>query len=85
MREIQYGVGMEYSYDRKFFARVGYSHENKWKGNRRYVTFGLGFKLSIFSLDAAYVLATAATNPLDQTLRFTAAFDLAGIKDLVKR
>ena len=85
MREIQYGVGVEYSYDRKFFARVGYSHENKWKGNRRYVTFGLGFKLSIFSMDAAYVLATAPTNPLDQTLRFTVAFDLAGIKDLVQK
>ncbi|MCM1034080.1 MAG: type IX secretion system outer membrane channel protein PorV [Paludibacter sp.] len=85
MQEIQFGVGLEYSYNRQFFARVGYSHENKWKGNRRYCTVGAGFKLSIFSLDAAYVIATNATNPLDQTLRFTLAFDLAGIKDLVKK
>lgn len=85
MQEIQFGVGLEYSYNRQFFARVGYSHENKWKGNRRYCTVGAGFKLSIFSLDAAYVIATNATNPLDQTLRFTLAFDLAGIKDLVRR
>lgn len=84
LQEIQFGVGVEYSYNRQFFARVGYSHENKWKGNRRYVTVGAGFKLSIFSLDAAYVIATSATNPLDQTLRFTLGFDLAGIKDLVK-
>lgn len=83
MQEFQYGIGLEYSYDRKFFGRVGYSHENKWKGNRRYVTLGAGFNLSIFSLDVAYVIATAATNPLDQTLRFTVGFDLAGIKDLV--
>lgn len=82
-REVQFGLGLEYSYDKKFFARVGYSHENQWKGNRRYVTFGAGFHLSIFSLDAAYVLATNPTNPLDQTLRFTLGFDLAGIKDLV--
>lgn len=82
-RELQFGLGLEYSYNRQFFGRVGYSHEDRWKGNRRYVTVGAGFHLSIFSLDVAYVIATAATNPLDQTLRFTAGFDLAGIKDLV--
>ncbi len=82
-QEIQFGVGLEYSYNRQFFGRVGYSHENQWKGNRRYVTLGAGFNLSIFSLDVAYVIATAPTNPLDQTLRFTVGFDLAGIKDLV--
>lgn len=85
MQEWQFGVGLEYSYNRQFFARFGYSHENKWKGNRRYCTVGAGFKLSIFSLDAAYVIATSPTNPLDQTLRFTLAFDLAGIKDLVDK
>ncbi|MBQ7209800.1 MAG: type IX secretion system outer membrane channel protein PorV [Paludibacteraceae bacterium] len=84
MQEIQFGIGLEYSYDRKFFGRVGYSYENKMKGNRKYFTFGAGFKLSIFALDVAYTLA-ASTNPLDQTLRFTLGFDLAGIKDLVKR
>ena len=83
MRELQYGVGLEYSYDRKFFGRVGYSHENKWKGNRRYVTIAAGFHLSIVTLDVSYVIATAATNPLDNTLRFSLGFDLAGIKDLV--
>ncbi len=83
-QELQIGVGLEYSYNRQFFARVGYSHENQWKGNRRYVTVGAGFNLSIFSLDVAYVIATAPTNPLDQTLRFTMGFDLGGIKDLVR-
>ena len=81
--EMLWGVGLEYSYDRKFFGRVGYSHEAKYKGNRRYVTFGAGFKLSIVRLDVSYCLATASTNPLDQTMRFTLGFDLYGIKDLV--
>ncbi|MBQ8099890.1 MAG: type IX secretion system outer membrane channel protein PorV [Paludibacteraceae bacterium] len=84
LQEIQFGVGVEYSYNRQFFARVGYSHENMFKGNRRYVTFGAGFKLSIFSLDAGYVLATSASNPLNNTFRVTLGFDLAGIKDLIK-
>ncbi len=82
-QEIQYGIGLEYSYNRQFFGRVGYAHENKYKGNRRYVTVGAGFNLSIFSLDVAYVIATSAANPLDQTLRFTMGFDLGGIRDLV--
>ena len=82
-QEVQWGVGLEYSYNRQFFGRVGYSHENYWKGNRRYVTLGAGFHLSIFSLDFAYCIATAPSNPLDQTMRFTLGFDLAGIKDLI--
>jgi hypothetical protein len=82
-QEVQWGVGLEYSYNRQFFGRVGYSHENYWKGNRRYVTVGAGFHLSIFSLDFAYCIATAPSNPLDGTMRFTLGFDLAGIKDLV--
>ena len=82
-QEVQWGVGLEYSYNRQFFGRIGYSHENYWKGNRRYVTLGAGFHLSIFSLDFAYCIATAPSNPLDQTMRFTLGFDLAGIKDLV--
>jgi hypothetical protein len=83
LQEIQWSMGLEYSYNKQFFGRVGYSHENFWKGNRRYVTLGAGFKLSIFSLDFAYCIATAPSNPLDATMRFTLGFDLAGIKDLV--
>ena len=81
--EVRWGAGIEYSYDKKFFARAGYSYENYYKGNRNYVTFGAGFHLSIVSLDVAYCVGLAASNPLDQTMRFTLGFDLAGIKDLV--
>ena len=82
-KEVSWGVGLEYTYNRQFFARVGYRYENYYKGNRNYVTFGAGFHLSIVTLDVSYCLATAASNPLDQTMRFTLGFDLAGIKDLV--
>ena len=82
-QEVQWGVGFEYSYNRQFFGRLGYSHEDFLKGNRRYLTVGAGFHLSIFSLDFAYCIATAASNPLNGTMRFTLGFDLAGIKDMV--
>ena len=81
--EVRWGAGLEYSYNKQFFARFGYSYENYYKGNRNYLTVGAGFHLSIFSLDAAYCIGLAASNPLDQTMRFTVGFDLAGIKDLV--
>lgn len=81
--EVRWGAGIEYSYNKQFFARVGYSYENYYKGNRNYLTFGAGFHLSIVSLDVSYCVGLAASNPLDQTMRFTLGFDLAGIKDLV--
>lgn len=82
-KEVGWGVGAEYSYNHQFFARLGYSHEDYSKGNRRMVQVGAGFHLSIFMLDFSYCIATAPTNPLDQTMRFSLAFDIAGIKDLV--
>ena len=82
-QEVRWGAGIEYSYNKQFFARVGYSYENFYKGNRNYVTFGAGFHLSIVALDVSYCVGLAASNPLDQTMRFTLGFDLAGIKDLV--
>ncbi len=81
--EVRWGAGIEYSYNKQFFARAGYSYENFYKGNRNYITVGAGFHLSIVSLDVAYCIGLASSNPLDQTMRFTLGFDLAGIKDLV--
>ena len=81
--EVRWGAGIEYSYNKQFFARAGYSYENFYKGNRNYLTFGAGFHLSIVTLDVSYCVGLAASNPLDQTMRFTLGFDLYGIKDLV--
>lgn len=81
--EINWGLGLEYTYDRRFFLRAGYHHENEYKGNRKYFTFGAGVQLNAFHIDAGYVLSTAQTSALDQTLRFTIGFDLEGIRDLM--
>lgn len=85
LQEIYWSVGGEYVYHDQFALRAGYHHESENKGNRKYFTVGAGFKMSVFSLDAAYVIATAKSNPLDQTLRFTLSFDMDGIKDLFRR
>ena len=85
IREINYSIGAEYSYNQQFFLRAGYYHESEFKGNRQYFGFGAGFSLNVVRLDASYMLATAQTSPLDQTLRFTLSFDMDGLKSLLGR
>lgn len=82
MQEIQWSMGVEYTYNDKFSLRAGYHHESENKGNRKYLTVGAGFKMSVFTIDAGYVFSTAQSNPLDQTMRFTLGFDLDGMRDL---
>lgn len=83
LREITWSLGAEYSYNNQFFLRAGYFYENALKGNRQYFGLGAGFSLNVVRLDASYMLATAQSSPLDQTLRFTLTFDMDGLRDLL--
>ena len=85
LQEIQWSVGAEYVYHDQFSLRAGYHHESQNKGNSKYFTVGGGFRMNVFSLDVGYVISTAQSNPLDQTLRFSLTFDMDGLKDLFKR
>lgn len=83
LQEINVSVGAEYAYNQQFFVRAGYNYENANKGGRSYFGFGAGFSLNVVRLDASYMLATAQSSPLDQTLRFTLTFDMDGLRDLL--
>lgn len=83
MQEIQWSAGLEYAYNNQFFLRAGYHYQHPNKGNLKYYTVGAGFKMNVFSLDASYVISASQSNPLDQTLRFSLAFDMDGIGDLL--
>ncbi len=85
LQEVMWSAGVEYAYNNQFFARAGYFNESANKGNRKYATIGAGFKLNVFSLDVAYVVSVAQNNPLDQTLRFSLAFTMDGIRQLTAR
>lgn len=85
LQEIQWSAGLEYTYNNQFSVRGGYHWEHENKGNRKYFSFGAGFKMNVFSLDASYLVSTAQSNPLDQTIRFTLGFDLDGIKEIFGR
>ena len=82
MKAVNVSIGAEYNYNSQFFVRGGYHYENRLKGNRQYFSAGAGFKMSVFQLDAAYLISTVQNNPLDQTLRFSLSFDMDGLKSL---
>ncbi len=82
MEEILWSIGAEYTYNDKFSLRAGYHHESNMQGNRKYATVGAGFRMNVMAIDAGYVIATSASNPLDQTLRVSLTFDMDGIRDL---
>ena len=85
MKEVTWSLGAEYSYRDMFMARFGYFHENETKGNRKYFAAGVGFKMKVFELSAAYLIASrsSSTCPLDRTLRFSLGFNFDGMKKLV--
>ncbi len=76
-QEISYAVGAEYWYNRQFAIRAGYFYENPNKGNRQYLTLGLGLRYNIVDLDFSYLLANQQTSPLANTLRFSLLFNFA--------
>jgi hypothetical protein len=74
MEEIMLCGGAEYWYRQQFAVRAGYFYENKNKGNRKYLTMGVGLRFNVFSLDISYLVATGRNSPLDRTVRFTLGF-----------
>jgi hypothetical protein len=74
IQEIMIGGGAEYWYREQFAVRAGYFYEHKNKGDRKYITAGIGLKLNVFSLDFSYLKSMGRTSPLDGTLRFTLGF-----------
>lgn len=79
-KEITWALGAEYKYNNAFAFRSGYFHESEQRGNRQFFTLGAGFKMDSFSLDLSYLINTAsANNPLENTLRFSLAFDFGEV------
>jgi hypothetical protein len=79
LKEFQFSLGAEYSYNDQFFARAGYFYEDKTKGNRKYFTVGVGLKYNVFGLNFSYLVPSGSgvnRNPLSNTLRFGLILDL---------
>lgn len=85
INELMYSFGIEYWYVQQFAIRAGYFYEDKNKGNRKFLTVGLGLKYNIFGLNFSYLVPTTSVrNPLDNTMRFSLIFDFDALKKKAK-
>lgn len=74
--EIYYSLGVEYWYDNQFAVRAGYYYESPLKGDRQFLTVGLGIKYNVFGMNLSYLVPTnSRRGPLDNTLRFGLNYD----------
>lgn len=75
-KEINWSVGAEYWYNNLLAVRAGYFYENKLKGDRQYLTMGVGLKYNSLGIDLSYLVPTAShnNNPLKNTLRVSLSF-----------
>jgi len=86
MREVTISYGMEYWYRDFFAVRTGYFFEAKDKGNRKYLTAGIGLRMEmsardVLGVDMAYMIPTTiGQSALAETIRFT-VFYLLPVKD----
>ncbi|MDL5050931.1 type IX secretion system outer membrane channel protein PorV [Oscillatoria amoena NRMC-F 0135] len=78
IKEIILNMGVEYWYNNTFAGRIGYFLESKDKGNRKYLTLGVGFRnQKSFGIDVAYLVPTnGRENPLAETIRFSLLFQV---------
>lgn len=86
LQECMLSIGAEYSYQNQFFARAGYFYESKYKGDRRFLTVGVGVKYNVFGLNIAYLVPSGSginRNPLSNTLRFSLLFDVDDLSKLI--
>lgn len=77
IQEIMFSVGAQYEYQEKFAIRAGYFYEHVNKGNRKYFTAGLGFKVEKFELNFSYLVPQLQEHPLAETLRFGVIFNFS--------
>ncbi len=76
LKELTMSFGVEYWYNDQFAVRTGYYFENQLKGDRQYLTLGLGLKYNVASINLSYLIPTTSRrSPLDNTIRFSFIFD----------
>lgn len=71
LQEIGISSGLEYWYNDMLAVRAGYFYENPNKGDRQYMTFGVGIRYQLFGFDFSYLLSNERNHPLADTIRFT--------------
>ncbi len=80
--ELYYSVGLEYWYDKQFAARLGYYYESPLKGDRRFLTLGIGLRYNTLGMNISYLVPTTIRrSPLDNTIRFGFSINLGEVAE----
>ncbi len=82
MKEFTQSIGLEYWYNQQFAIRAGYFNEAEQKGNKKYFTAGVGFRLNVFTIDFSYLLPVTQKSPLANTLRFSLGFEFDSLRNV---
>lgn len=81
LSEINLAAGFEYWYAQQFAVRGGIFYEDTNKGDRKFVTAGVGFRYNVLGIDVSYIVPynkpdqSGGTNPLAHTFRFSLTMD----------
>lgn len=87
IHEISTSIGLEYRFYNIVSVRGGYYTQHKTKGNNKYFTAGLGVKYKFIEANIARIIdpekgrkdGNNLPGYLHKTMRYSVAFDLAGI------
>ncbi len=85
IREVMFSIGVEYWYNQQFSLRTGYFNEAEIKGNRKYFTAGVGFRLNVFTIDFSYLIPLTQNNPMANTMRFSLGFEFDSLRNVSKK
>jgi hypothetical protein len=84
---LRFNAGAEYGFDEQFFLRCGASLENQSKGNRKFVSFGAGYKGFVsdqsWGLDIFYLVpfgAAGTVSPFQNSCGLTLSLNIGNIQ-----
>jgi hypothetical protein len=78
--EISLSTGIEYLFKQQFALRTGYIFEHPEKGNRRYLSFGIGLKFDSWNVDLAYIPAKMEKNPMANAIKVSLMFNFGRLQ-----
>ncbi|GIZ15995.1 PorV/PorQ family protein [Capnocytophaga catalasegens] len=75
LQKISISTGFSYNYDSIFECRTGFFYENPTKGNRRYITLGVGTKVKMMKVNISYLFSVSKIpNPMEKSLKLSLNF-----------
>jgi hypothetical protein len=85
MQELRFHFGAEYLHKNTLAIRAGYQHENKYKGDRKQLGFGLGlYEMGgediKFNIDASYSFSVFSSTGIAPTFRLSIGAYFGGKK-----